>query len=229
MTVPPRKVEHPKGKAKETSKQKAKEAKKTTADLTVEQIIRTIEGMMKKQEAQLLSNCRLQSEHLLVQIRNRECDQRIIFEREEKKRIIDTFLDTGYVFRPSDGILLDYHLRNRILGKRMDYCPIKEVNVYQDHPRALIGKSRVQYFFTHNRPNHIQPGIDIPGQWILGERKDVFHHKERVGVKQVVEYCEAGQKSEYKIAEYQLDPLPENKKDGPMYVCKLYNDALGEL
>uniref|UniRef100_A0A5B7AY69 NAC domain-containing protein n=1 Tax=Davidia involucrata TaxID=16924 RepID=A0A5B7AY69_DAVIN len=191
-----------KKKAKEAPKQKAKEAKKANVELT---------------DAQKLA--------LIEETRKRDYELIPKIERARKDRIVDTFLNIGYVFSPEEGKLLDYHLRNKIMDEPMDYCPIKEVNVYANHPQALTGKSKVWYFFTRSRPNEIQPGIDVQGHWIFGEKNDIFYQDKKVGVKQVVEYCEAGHKSEYKIIEYQLDPAPDYMKTGLWFVCKLYNDG----
>ncbi|KAF5178987.1 hypothetical protein FRX31_031433 [Thalictrum thalictroides] len=144
-------------------------------------------------------------------------------EEEFKKRLIAL----GYVFIPTEGKLVDYYLRNKNVCISMDHCPIEEVDVYANHPQALAEKhpntAEVWYFFTRSRPNEIQAGHDVYGQWVICEKKDVFNQGEKVGVKLLLEYCEGGHKSEYKIIEYQLDPAPENLENGHWFICKLYN------
>ncbi|KAF5178982.1 hypothetical protein FRX31_031428 [Thalictrum thalictroides] len=110
--------------------------------------------------------------------------------------------------------LVDYYLRNKNLCNSVDHCPIEEVDVYANHPQALAEKhpstAEIWYFFTSSRPHEIQAGIDIQGQWVICEKIDVFNQGEKVGVKQLLEYCEGDHKSKYKIIEYQLYPAPEN-------------------
>ncbi|KAH7834806.1 hypothetical protein Vadar_019916 [Vaccinium darrowii] len=104
----------------------------------------------------------------------------------------------------------------------------------------LTGKSNVGSRSCLNE-NEIKPGTDDQGgHWVFGEKEDVFYRDEKVGVKQVGEYWEAGHKIEYRIIEYQLDPAPDYTEvfiildPAPAYtetcrwyVCKLYMDAHG--
>ncbi|KAF5184995.1 hypothetical protein FRX31_025419 [Thalictrum thalictroides] len=150
-----------------------------------------------------------------------------LIKEKEIEALKKQILAIGYVFSPMEGQLVDYYLRNKNLCNPMDHCPIEEVNVYANHPQSLAEKcpnsAEVWYFFTRSRPNEIQPGTDVQGQWVFCEKKDVFNQGEKVGVKQVLEYYEEGRKNKYKIIEYQLDPAPENIETGLWFVCKLYS------
>ncbi|XP_048425881.1 protein SOMBRERO-like [Pyrus x bretschneideri] len=134
--------------------------------------------------------------------------------------------------------LLHHHLREKCLENALGfYAILEEADVYAKHPQNLIENYRalaagnVGYFFTRSRPNETQPdtstGTDHvqAGHWIFGKELDVLHQGEKVGVKQLLEYCAAGAKTRYKIIEYRLDPCPDNLKDGPWFLCKLYNDG----
>ncbi|RXH98574.1 hypothetical protein DVH24_010899 [Malus domestica] len=155
-------------------------------------------------------------------------------KRELEKRLISL----GYTFNPDDGILLHHHLREKCLENALGfYAILEEADIYAKHPQNLIENYRalaagnVGYFFTRSRPNETQPHTSTStdhvqaGHWIFGKELDVLHQGEKVGVKQLLEYCAAGAKTGYKIIEYRLDPCPDNLKDGPWFLCKLYKDG----
>ncbi|CAN6684227.1 unnamed protein product [Malus baccata var. baccata] len=153
-------------------------------------------------------------------------------KRELEKRLISL----GYTFNPDDGILLHHHLREKCLENALGfYAILEEADIYAKHPQNLIENYRalaagnVGYFFTRSRPNETQPDTSTDhvqaGHWIFGKELDVLHQGEKVGVKQLLEYCAAGAKTGYKIFEYRLDPCPDNLKDGPWFLCKLYKDG----
>ncbi|KAM7523181.1 hypothetical protein LguiA_013083 [Lonicera macranthoides] len=126
----------------------------------------------------------------------------------------------GFVFRPADGILLDHYLRNRCTGKATEYCPIEmEADVYAKDPQQLISMyphmgEHVWYFFT---PSF----VENQGQWRTSGKKDfVFYKGQKVGSKQVLKFFEGGQKTKYKIIEYNLE---RDKND--VCLCKLYEDG----
>ncbi|CAN6684225.1 unnamed protein product [Malus baccata var. baccata] len=83
---------------------------------------------------------------------------------------------------------------------------------------CALAAGNVGYFFTRSRPNETQPHTSTStdhvqaGHWIFGKELDVLHQGEKVGVKQLLEYCAAGAKTGYKIIEYRLDPCPDNLK-----------------
>ncbi|TXG70575.1 hypothetical protein EZV62_005510 [Acer yangbiense] len=70
----------------------------------------------------------------------------------------------------------------------------------ENYPAA--GARNVWYFFTRSRPNEIQPGTSEGGHWICGKEMDILYQGNKVGVKQLLEYCEGGRKTEYKIDHY---------------------------
>ncbi|XP_050149596.1 NAC domain-containing protein 68-like [Malus sylvestris] len=146
-------------------------------------------------------------------------------------------ISLGYTFNPEDGLLVCHYLREKCLDGDLLFHSIEDADVYAKHPQNLIDKYKavgarnVWYFFTRTRPNETQPGTStsteqvLAGKWIFGNGMDVLHQGEKVGVKQLLEYCDGDAKTQYKIIEYKLDPLPDNLKSGPWFVCKLYNDA----
>ncbi|KAK1577513.1 hypothetical protein Q3G72_022384 [Acer saccharum] len=137
--------------------------------------------------------------------------------------------EIGYIFSPEEGILVCHYLRRKILDEHSFYF-IKEADVYGTHPLNLIenypaaGAGNVWYFFTRSRPNEIQPGTSEGGHWICGKEMDILYQGNKVGVKQLLEYCEGGRKTEYKIDHYGLESPPDNLKNGPWFICKLYKD-----
>nr|WLO57491.1 NAC transcription factor 32 [Rheum palmatum] len=180
----------------------------------------------KKQEYEVLYN-RLKEEH---EKNHREWVLKEMVYQERLKKIQNEkltkrFVELGYVFSPTEGKLVDYYLRNKNLCNPMDLCPIEEVDVYANHPQTLAEKhpneAQVWYFFTRSRPNEVQEVHDVRGQWVTCDKIDLFYQGEKVGVKLLLEYCEGGHKSEYKIIEYQLDPAPESSEN--WFICKLYN------
>ncbi|KAF9604709.1 hypothetical protein IFM89_009145 [Coptis chinensis] len=141
--------------------------------------------------------------------------------REEMKKL----LGLGYSFCPSEGMLVDYYLKKKIMDELIDYCLIEEVdNVYAIHPQDLAGMSQVQYFFT-SHPFELQ-STDVKGRWIAGVKEDIVFKDVKVGFKQTVDYCEGNHKIGYNITEYQLCSLPENPKNGLWFICKLNMDGI---
>ncbi|KAF9607712.1 hypothetical protein IFM89_038596 [Coptis chinensis] len=156
-----------------------------------------------------------------------------------------TLLGFGYSFTPSEGMLVDYYLRNKVLDEPMDYCVIEEVdNVYNIHPQDLAGVmhkgidkvqeftwgvSQAWYFFTRS-PFELQSS-KVLARWICSsEKEDIYLKDVKVGVKQRFEFCE-GCRNRYSITEYQLCSPPENPKNGHWFVCqlKMIGNSVDEL
>ncbi|KAL5721470.1 hypothetical protein ACHQM5_005113 [Ranunculus cassubicifolius] len=131
--------------------------------------------------------------------------------------------DIGFVFIPSDVVLVNHYLKYKTRRSPMDLCPIDEVDVYANHPRSLTDQFNpsggVWYFFTKSRPGE---SSDIMGVWKFGEKKDVTDNGVKVGVRQELEFHEEGDQNgngKYKMIEYQLHPATS----APLFVCKLFD------
>ncbi|KAL5721466.1 hypothetical protein ACHQM5_005110 [Ranunculus cassubicifolius] len=118
--------------------------------------------------------------------------------------------EIGFVFTPSDEVLINYYLKYKSSQRSMYLCHIDEVDVYANHPRSLTEQFNpsggVWYFFTKSRPSE---NLDIEGVWKFGEKKDVFDNGVKVGVRQELEFYEEGDQNgngKYKMIEYQLHP-----------------------
>jgi hypothetical protein len=136
------------------------------------------------------------------------------------------FASIGYIFSPEDGILVHHYLKKKCSSLPIPMNPIKEADVYGTHPLNLIeiypdvAGGNVWYFFTRSRPNGTSEG----GHWIFGKEMNILYQGNKVGVKQLLEYCEGGRKTGYKIDEYRVESPPDHLKKGPWFICKLYKD-----
>ncbi|KAL5721468.1 hypothetical protein ACHQM5_005112 [Ranunculus cassubicifolius] len=129
--------------------------------------------------------------------------------------------EIGFVFIPSDEVLVNYYLKYKSSRRSMYLCPIDEVDVYANHPRTLteeyIPSGGVWYFFTKSRPNE---NPDLEGVWKSCEMKDVSNNGVKVGVRQELEFYDKGDQNgnvKYKMTEFQLYPATST----PLFVCKL--------
>ncbi|KAM7523220.1 hypothetical protein LguiA_013122 [Lonicera macranthoides] len=140
-------------------------------------------------------------------------------EREEG------YQSLGFIFRPTEGFLVDHYLRKAFLDELMEgSCPISDIGFYRYHPRDLTeicphsGKN-VWYFFSPCLPEKVYPGDD-QGQWrINGRESAVYHEGKKVGNMLLLEHFEGNQKSNYKIIQYKLKHVEEE-----FYVYKMYED-----
>ncbi|KAF6146822.1 hypothetical protein GIB67_018475, partial [Kingdonia uniflora] len=72
------------------------------------------------------------------------CDLDInLADSGEKKAKMEEFekvwQSIGFVFSPSDVQVVDYYLQKKVLEEPMKLCPIKEVDIYANHPKVLTG------------------------------------------------------------------------------------------
>lgn len=140
--------------------------------------------------------------------------------QEEKKQAVARLQGRGFVFNPSDEVLVDLYLKEKNSGRYIDLCPFEEVDVYGTHPQTLTEKYNsnggVWHFFTQSRPH------ENSGQWEFGEKNDVFCNGVKVGARQELEYSSSNGGGKYKILEYQLEPATEsNSEAAPWFICEL--------
>jgi hypothetical protein len=53
----------------------------------------------------------------------------------------DMHLPPGFGFHPSDTELVSHYLKRKILGQKIEYDPIPEVDIYKHEPWDLPGRS----------------------------------------------------------------------------------------
>ncbi|KAM7523161.1 hypothetical protein LguiA_013063 [Lonicera macranthoides] len=149
--------------------------------------------------------------------------KKVELERKQEKKP-----SLGFAFCPDEREIITRYLMIRCMGNARTSCPIEtELDVYAKDPRELIGKyprmgKHGWHFYTRGFVEKDQlDANENQGQWkTCGEKDIVFCKGEGVGSKRALEYFEGGQRTKYKIIEYNLD---RNKYD--VCVCKLYEEG----
>ncbi|KAF9602552.1 hypothetical protein IFM89_029851 [Coptis chinensis] len=194
------------------------------------------QAIAKKGTKKKLSKDEARKEYLQHQI---DMQTRLILEERREAEIwkkaemesLREMFSNGLAFNPTDTQLVNYYLNKKNAYFTVTFFPIQEVNdLYANHPITLTEMSGLNaetgwYFFTKSRPNRIQPGTNVQGEWIFAKEEDVFYQDVKVGEKHVYEYWECDQKKEYKMIEYQLVPAPKPGRFPICFLCKLCIDA----
>ncbi|KAF9588364.1 hypothetical protein IFM89_008794 [Coptis chinensis] len=142
---------------------------------------------------------------------------------------IRNMLLNGLTFHPTEGQLVNFYLSRKNSHEQLRLCPIPEVqDLYAKHPKTLIEEVSGHngwYFFTCSRPN--EPGVDVQREWVFAEKEDIIQEDKKIGLRQVFEFYEDGEKKEYRLIEYQLYPAsaPKWPEDYTWVLCKLYVDS----
>ncbi|XP_074281869.1 NAC domain-containing protein 7-like [Silene latifolia] len=138
-----------------------------------------------------------------------------------------THVPPGFRFHPTDEELVDYYLRRKINGRRIDLDIIKEVDLYKIEPWDLLEICKLGdedqsewYFFSHKdkkyptgtRTNR----ATAAGFWkATGRDKAIYSKHELVGMRKTLVYYKGrapnGQKSDWIMHEYRL----ETDENGP--------------
>ncbi|CAA7403466.1 unnamed protein product [Spirodela intermedia] len=146
----------------------------------------------------------------------------------------------GFRFHPTEEELLDYYLRKKVAGKKVDLDIMKDVDLNRLEPWDIQEKCRIGsapqndwYFFSHKdkkyptgtRTNR----ATAAGFWkATGRDKAIYGGVKRIGMrKTLVFYCGRapnGQKSDWIMHEYRLE---ESRDDGShssegWVVCRVF-------
>ncbi|KAI4297844.1 hypothetical protein L6164_037709 [Bauhinia variegata] len=145
----------------------------------------------------------------------------------------------GFRFHPTEEELLDFYLKNMVVGKKMRFDIIGFLNIYHHDPWALPGLAKVGerewYFFVPRDKKHGSGGrpnrTTEKGFWKAtgSDRKIVTlsDPKRIIGLRKTLVFYEGraprGTKTDWVMNEYRLpdnSPLPKD-----IVLCKIYRKA----
>lgn len=145
----------------------------------------------------------------------------------------------GFRFHPTEEELLDFYLKNMVVGKKLRYDVIGFLNIYHHDPCDLPGLSKVGerewYFFVPRDKKHGSGGrpnrTTEKGFWKAtgSDRKIVTlsDPKRIIGLRKTLVFYEGraprGTKTDWVMNEYRLpdnSPLPKD-----IVLCKIYRKA----
>ncbi|CAI8617642.1 unnamed protein product [Vicia faba] len=145
----------------------------------------------------------------------------------------------GFRFHPTEEELLDFYLKNMVIGKKLRYDVIGFLNIYHHDPWDLPGLSKVGerewYFFVPRDTKHGSGGrpnrTTEKGFWKAtgSDRKIVTlsDPKRIIGLRKTLVFYEGraprGSKTDWVMNEYRLpdnSPLPKD-----IVLCKIYRKA----
>ncbi|MQL05465.1 NAC family transcription factor, partial [Escherichia coli] len=145
----------------------------------------------------------------------------------------------GFRFHPTEEELLDFYLKNMVVGKKLRYDVIGFLNIYHHDPWDLPGLSKVGerewYFFVPRDKKHGSGGrpnrTTEKGFWKAtgSDRKIVtLSDPERIiGVRKTLVFYEGraprGCKTDWVMNEYRFPDTCRLPKD--LVLCKIYRKA----
>jgi hypothetical protein len=145
----------------------------------------------------------------------------------------------GFRFHPTEEELLDFYLKNMVVGKKLRFDVIGFLNIYHHDPWALPGLSKVGerewYFFVPRDKKHGSGGrpnrTTEKGFWKAtgSDRKIVTlsDPKRIIGLRKTLVFYEGraprGSKTDWVMNEYRLPDNSSLPKD--IVLCKIYRKA----
>lgn len=148
----------------------------------------------------------------------------------------------GFRFHPTEEELLDFYLKNTIIGKKLRYDIIGFLNIYRHDPSDLPGLAKIGerewYFFVPRDRKHGNRGrpnrTTEHGFWkATGSDRKIFGHsdpKRVIGVKKTLVFYKGraprGSKTDWVMNEFRLPDkfsYPGSLKD--IVLCKIYRKA----
>ncbi|XP_008807606.2 NAC transcription factor 32-like [Phoenix dactylifera] len=146
----------------------------------------------------------------------------------------------GHHFRPFPKELVEFYLRPRLLNQPLPNQAIKELNLYDFHPRDILGNTppgKHLYFFTPRKkkyPNGTMPARGTKGGYWKASGKDTIirnKYANEIGRKKSLVFYEGHQRNgtrtrwlmqEYTIKEFWF-PTNQNKDElGALALCEIY-------
>ncbi|WOL14256.1 NAC transcription factor [Canna indica] len=90
----------------------------------------------------------------------------------------DDTVPVGYVFSPSDELIVTYFLARKVAGRLPRCCPIREADVYSTEPWNLLGRdcSEAYFFSTRKRKSAAGSRVDRKagsGSWTLYSKEEL--------------------------------------------------------
>ncbi|CAA0834594.1 NAC domain-containing protein 7 [Striga hermonthica] len=157
-----------------------------------------------------------------------------------------THVPPGFRFHPTDEELVDYYLRRKVTGRRIDLDVIKDVDLYKIEPWDLQELCRIGadeqnewYFFSHKdkkyptgtRTNR----ATAAGFWkATGRDKAIYTKHELVGMRKTLVFYQGrapnGQKSDWIMHEYRLE-TDENgtPQEEGWVVCRVFKKRIAAM
>ncbi|XP_010927165.1 uncharacterized protein [Elaeis guineensis] len=161
-------------------------------------------------------------------------------EEEDEGMASNVPVPTGYHFRPSPRELVKSYLRRRLLKQPLPCGLIKDLNIYDFHPRDILGNTRAGkhlYFFTPRKkkyPKGTRPARETNGGYWKASGRDMIikdKNKKEIGHKKFLVFHEGHQRDgrrtswlmhEYTIKEFWFPTNQNNDKLGALALCEIY-------
>ncbi|XP_055807708.1 NAC domain-containing protein 6 [Solanum dulcamara] len=145
----------------------------------------------------------------------------------------------GFRFHPTEEELLEFYLKNKVLGKKLRCDVIGLLNIYRHDPWDLPGLAtigeREWYFFVPRDRKHGSGGrpnrTTLKGFWkATGSDKKIFglsHPKNIIGLKKTLVFytgrAPRGSKTDWVMNEFRLPDTASAPQD--IVLCKIYRKA----
>ncbi|KAL7102064.1 hypothetical protein ACP275_08G096100 [Erythranthe tilingii] len=150
-----------------------------------------------------------------------------------------TSLPPGFRFHPTDVELIMYYLKRKVMGKKLLFKAIAEVNIYKFSPWDLPDKSclknkDLEWFFFCPREKKYASGVRVKratenGYWkTTGKDRPISHNDRTVGsVKTLVFHlgtAPKGERTDWVIHEYKIvdDQLAAAGVQDTFVLCKVF-------
>ncbi|AQK89501.1 Putative NAC domain transcription factor superfamily protein [Zea mays] len=132
----------------------------------------------------------------------------------------DMHLPPGFGFHPSDTELVSHYLKRKILGQKIEYDPIPEVDIYKHEPWDLPAKCNLpiednKWHFFASRDRKYPTGsrsnrATLAGYWkSTGKDRAIKLKKRTLGTKKTLVFHEgrppSGRRTEWIMHEYYID------------------------
>ncbi|XP_026656428.1 NAC domain-containing protein 83-like [Phoenix dactylifera] len=143
-------------------------------------------------------------------------------------------------FRPFPKELVEFYLRPRLLNQPLPCQAIKELNIYDFHPRDILGNTpagKHLYFFTLRKmkyPNGTRPARGTNGgYWKASEKDQIIRDKDakEIGCKKFLVFHEGHQGNgtrtrwlmqEYTVKEFWFSTDQNKDELGALALCEIY-------
>ncbi|GER35054.1 NAC domain-containing protein [Striga asiatica] len=156
-----------------------------------------------------------------------------------------THVPPGFRFHPTDEELVDYYLRRKVTGRRIDLDVIKDVDLYKIEPWDLQELCRIGteeqnewYFFSHKdkkyptgtRTNR----ATAAGFWkATGRDKAIYTKHDLIGMRKTLVFYQGrapnGQKSDWIMHEYRLETDENGTPQASWVVCRVFKKRIAAM
>ncbi|KAL2528113.1 NAC domain-containing protein 82-like [Forsythia ovata] len=150
-----------------------------------------------------------------------------------------TSLPPGFRFHPTDVELVMYYLKRKVMGKKLHFEAIAEVNIYKFSPWDLPDKSclkskDLEWFFYCPREKRYASGVRVKrstenGYWkTTGKDRPVFYNNNIVGMVKTLIFhlghAPHGQRTDWVIHEFRIldNQLVESGVQDTYVLCKVF-------